>query len=127
MFFDRYDLLLSPTMPITAAYAEPRDDDLPNPNNYPNWMPYTPAVQPDQETHRPRSLAELSTGFRSGCRLRVSSTMTSRFYRPATATRRLRARFGHPRGWKRGSTRSLAAPIQPWKRSVGKLEDKERA
>ncbi len=41
LFFDRYDLLLSPTMPIPAAYAEPRDDDLPNPNNFPNWMPYT--------------------------------------------------------------------------------------
>ncbi|HTV45978.1 MAG TPA: amidase [Stellaceae bacterium] len=40
-FFDRYDLLLSPTMPIPAAYAEPRDDDLPNPNNFPGWMPYT--------------------------------------------------------------------------------------
>jgi aspartyl-tRNA(Asn)/glutamyl-tRNA(Gln) amidotransferase subunit A len=28
-FFDRYDILLSPTMPITAAYAEPRDDAQP--------------------------------------------------------------------------------------------------
>src|SRR5499427_7175724 len=42
-FFDRYDLLLSPTMPIPAAYADPREDRLPNPNNYPSWMPYTPA------------------------------------------------------------------------------------
>ncbi len=41
LFFDRYDLLLSPTMPIPAAYAEPRRDDLPNPNNFPEWMPYT--------------------------------------------------------------------------------------
>ncbi len=41
LFFDRYDLLLSPTMPIPAAYAEPRDDDRPNPNNFPGWMPYT--------------------------------------------------------------------------------------
>ena len=40
-FFDRYDLLLSPTMPIPAAYAEPRDDDRPNPKNFPGWMPYT--------------------------------------------------------------------------------------
>jgi aspartyl-tRNA(Asn)/glutamyl-tRNA(Gln) amidotransferase subunit A len=40
-FFDRYDLLLSPTMPIPAAYADPRDDGLPNPNNFPEWMPYT--------------------------------------------------------------------------------------
>jgi aspartyl-tRNA(Asn)/glutamyl-tRNA(Gln) amidotransferase subunit A len=42
-FFDRYDLLLSPTMPIPAAYADPRDDGQPNPNNYRHWMPYTPA------------------------------------------------------------------------------------
>jgi aspartyl-tRNA(Asn)/glutamyl-tRNA(Gln) amidotransferase subunit A len=41
-FFERYDLLLSPTMPITAAYAELREDDRPNPNNFPSWMPYTP-------------------------------------------------------------------------------------
>src|SRR5207248_1913707 len=40
-FFDRYDLLLSPTMPIPAAYAHPRDDDAPNPKNFPDWMPYT--------------------------------------------------------------------------------------
>ncbi len=40
-FFERYDLLLSPTMPIPAAYADPRDDGQPNPNNFPDWMPYT--------------------------------------------------------------------------------------
>jgi aspartyl-tRNA(Asn)/glutamyl-tRNA(Gln) amidotransferase subunit A len=41
LFFDRFDLILSPTMPIPAAFADPRDDDLPNPNNFPGWMPYT--------------------------------------------------------------------------------------
>ncbi len=41
LFFDRFDLLLSPTMPIPAAYADPRDDDMPNPTNFPSWMPYT--------------------------------------------------------------------------------------
>ena len=40
-FFDRYDLLLSPTMPIPAAFADPREDGMPNPNNYRSWMPYT--------------------------------------------------------------------------------------
>jgi aspartyl-tRNA(Asn)/glutamyl-tRNA(Gln) amidotransferase subunit A len=40
-FFDRYDLLLSPTMPITAAYAEPRGDGQPNPSNYREWLTYT--------------------------------------------------------------------------------------
>jgi aspartyl-tRNA(Asn)/glutamyl-tRNA(Gln) amidotransferase subunit A len=41
LFFDRFDLLLSPTMPIPAAYADPREDDAPNPANFPRWMPYT--------------------------------------------------------------------------------------
>jgi aspartyl-tRNA(Asn)/glutamyl-tRNA(Gln) amidotransferase subunit A len=41
LFFDRFELLLSPTMPIPAAYADPRDDDAPNPANFPSWMPYT--------------------------------------------------------------------------------------
>jgi aspartyl-tRNA(Asn)/glutamyl-tRNA(Gln) amidotransferase subunit A len=40
-FFDRYDILLSPTMPITAAYAEPRDDGQPDPSNYRDWLTYT--------------------------------------------------------------------------------------
>jgi aspartyl-tRNA(Asn)/glutamyl-tRNA(Gln) amidotransferase subunit A len=40
-FFDRYDLLLSPTMPITAAYADPREDGQPNPSNYRDWLTYT--------------------------------------------------------------------------------------
>jgi aspartyl-tRNA(Asn)/glutamyl-tRNA(Gln) amidotransferase subunit A len=40
-FFERYDLLLSPTMPITAAYAEPRDDGAPDPTNYRTWLSYT--------------------------------------------------------------------------------------
>jgi aspartyl-tRNA(Asn)/glutamyl-tRNA(Gln) amidotransferase subunit A len=40
-FFDRYDILLSPTMPITAAYAEPRADGQPDPSNYRDWLTYT--------------------------------------------------------------------------------------
>jgi aspartyl-tRNA(Asn)/glutamyl-tRNA(Gln) amidotransferase subunit A len=40
-FFDRYDILLSPTMPITAAYAEPRRDGQPDPSNYRDWLTYT--------------------------------------------------------------------------------------
>lgn len=40
-FFDRYDILLSPTMPITAAYAEPRSDGRPDPANYREWLTYT--------------------------------------------------------------------------------------
>jgi len=41
LFFDRFDLLLSPTMPITAAYADPRSDDRPNPSNAWSWVTYT--------------------------------------------------------------------------------------
>jgi aspartyl-tRNA(Asn)/glutamyl-tRNA(Gln) amidotransferase subunit A len=41
LFFDRFDLLLSPTMPITAAYADPRTDDVPNPENAWSWVTYT--------------------------------------------------------------------------------------
>jgi aspartyl-tRNA(Asn)/glutamyl-tRNA(Gln) amidotransferase subunit A len=40
-FFGRYDLLLAPTMPITAAYADPRDDDRPNSKNSWSWVTYT--------------------------------------------------------------------------------------
>lgn len=40
-FFERYDILLSPTMPIVAAYAEPRGDGLPDPANYREWLSYT--------------------------------------------------------------------------------------
>ena len=40
-FFERYDLLLSPTMPIVAAYAEPRGDGKPDPVNYRDWLTYT--------------------------------------------------------------------------------------
>jgi aspartyl-tRNA(Asn)/glutamyl-tRNA(Gln) amidotransferase subunit A len=40
-FFDRFDLLLSPTMPIPAAFADPRTDDVPNLNNAWSWVTYT--------------------------------------------------------------------------------------
>jgi aspartyl-tRNA(Asn)/glutamyl-tRNA(Gln) amidotransferase subunit A len=40
-FFERYDILLSPTMPITAAYAELRADGQPDPSNYRDWLTYT--------------------------------------------------------------------------------------
>ena len=61
LFFDRYDLLLTPTMPITAAFADPRDDSRPNPNNFPNWMPYTP---PFNLTKNPA--ASIPCGFADG-------------------------------------------------------------
>jgi aspartyl-tRNA(Asn)/glutamyl-tRNA(Gln) amidotransferase subunit A len=41
-FFDRFDLLLSPTMPVPAAYADPREDDAPNPKNSWSWVTFTP-------------------------------------------------------------------------------------
>ena len=60
-FFDRYDLLLSPTMPIPAAYADPRDDAAPNPNNFKDWMPYT---YPFNLTKNPS--ASIPCGFADG-------------------------------------------------------------
>jgi aspartyl-tRNA(Asn)/glutamyl-tRNA(Gln) amidotransferase subunit A len=60
-FFDRYDLLLSPTMPIPAAYADPRDDTAPNPNNFKDWMPYT---YPFNLTKNPS--ASIPCGFSQG-------------------------------------------------------------
>ena len=60
-FFDRYDLLLSPTMPIPAAYADPRDDGAPNPNNFKDWMPYT---YPFNLTKNPS--ASIPCGFADG-------------------------------------------------------------
>ncbi len=40
-FFERYDLILSPTMPITAAFAEPRGDGSPDATNWADWLTYT--------------------------------------------------------------------------------------
>jgi len=61
LFFDRFDLLLSPTMPIPAAYADPRDDNMPNPANFPTWMPYT---SPFNLTKNPS--CSISCGFVDG-------------------------------------------------------------
>ena len=41
LFFDRYDLLLSPTMPIPAAYADSREGDVPDRDNSSEWVSYT--------------------------------------------------------------------------------------
>jgi aspartyl-tRNA(Asn)/glutamyl-tRNA(Gln) amidotransferase subunit A len=60
-FFDRYDLLLSPTMPIPAAYADRREDDAPNPDNFKDWMPYT---YPFNLTKNPS--ASIPCGFAGG-------------------------------------------------------------
>jgi aspartyl-tRNA(Asn)/glutamyl-tRNA(Gln) amidotransferase subunit A len=60
-FFDRYDLLLSPTMPIPAAYAEPRHDDLPHAGNSWNWVVYT---YPFNLTKNPS--ASIPCGFDGG-------------------------------------------------------------
>jgi aspartyl-tRNA(Asn)/glutamyl-tRNA(Gln) amidotransferase subunit A len=40
-FFERYDLILSPTMPTVAAYAEPHGDGSPDPTNFGSWLTYT--------------------------------------------------------------------------------------
>ncbi|HEX5455081.1 MAG TPA: amidase [Stellaceae bacterium] len=60
-FFERYDLLLSPTMPIVAAYAEPRADNRPHPGNYRQWLTYT---WPFNLTRNPS--ASIPCGFSEG-------------------------------------------------------------
>lgn len=68
-FFDRYDLLLSPTMPIPAAYADPRDDGMPNPKNFTEWVPYT---YPFNLTKNPS--ASIPCGFADGLPLGLQVT-----------------------------------------------------
>ncbi len=84
LFFDRYDLLLSPTMPIPAAYAEPREDDLPNPNNYPRWMPYT---APFNLTKNPS--ASIPCGMADG--LPIGLQVTGPLYRDLAVLQACRA------------------------------------
>ena len=61
-FFDRYDLLLSPAMPMVAPYADPRDDGRPNPKTYGwDWVPYTYAFN---LTRNPS--ASIPCGFADG-------------------------------------------------------------
>jgi aspartyl-tRNA(Asn)/glutamyl-tRNA(Gln) amidotransferase subunit A len=68
-FFDRYDLLLSPTMPIPAAFADPRDGSEPNPSNFRDWMPYT---YPFNLTKNPS--ASIACGFAGGLPLGLMVT-----------------------------------------------------
>lgn len=72
-FFDRYDILLSPTMPITAAYAEPRSDGQPDPSNYRDWLTYTWAFN---LTRNPS--ASIPCGFADG--LPIGLMVTGQLY-----------------------------------------------
>src|SRR5712691_11566019 len=68
-FFDRYDLLLSPTMPIPAAYADPRDDNVPSASNPWSWVVYT---YPFNLTKNPS--ASIPCGFADGLPLGLMIT-----------------------------------------------------
>jgi aspartyl-tRNA(Asn)/glutamyl-tRNA(Gln) amidotransferase subunit A len=72
-FFDRYEFLLSPTMPITAAYAEPRGDGQPDPANYQEWLTYTWAFN---LTRNPS--ASIPCGFADG--LPIGLMVTGQLY-----------------------------------------------
>jgi aspartyl-tRNA(Asn)/glutamyl-tRNA(Gln) amidotransferase subunit A len=72
-FFDRYDILLSPTMPIVAAYAEPRSDGRPDPANYREWLTYTWAFN---LTRNPS--ASIPCGFADG--LPIGLMVTGQLY-----------------------------------------------
>jgi aspartyl-tRNA(Asn)/glutamyl-tRNA(Gln) amidotransferase subunit A len=68
-FFDRYDLVLSPTMPIPAAYAEPREADVPHAGNSWSWVVYT---YPFNLTKNPS--ASIPCGFDGGLPLGLMVT-----------------------------------------------------
>jgi aspartyl-tRNA(Asn)/glutamyl-tRNA(Gln) amidotransferase subunit A len=68
-FFDRYDILLSPTMPIPAAYADPRSDNLPSTSNSWTWVVYT---YPFNLTKNPS--ASIPCGFADGLPLGLQVT-----------------------------------------------------
>lgn len=72
-FFDRYDILLSPTMPIVAAYAEPRGDGQPDAANYREWLTYTWAFN---LTRNPS--ASIPCGFADG--LPIGLMVTGQLY-----------------------------------------------
>src|SRR5207253_10428697 len=67
--FDRYDLLLSPTMPIPAAYADPRGDNVPSASNPWSWVVYT---YPFNLTKNPS--ASIPCGFADGLPLGLQVT-----------------------------------------------------
>ncbi len=73
LFFDRYDILLSPTMPIPAAYADPRGDGQPGPHNYRDWLTYTWAFN---LTRNPS--ASIPCGFADG--LPIGLMVTGQLY-----------------------------------------------
>src|SRR5215831_8740967 len=83
-FFDRFDLLLSPTMPIPAAYADPREDELPNPNNFTSWMPYT---SPFNLTKNPS--CSIPCGFGDG--LPIGLMVTGQLYNDLAVLQACRA------------------------------------
>lgn len=68
-FFDRYDLILSPTMPVPAAYAEPRSENVPHAGNSWTWVVYT---YPFNLTKNPS--ASIPCGFESGLPLGLMVT-----------------------------------------------------
>jgi aspartyl-tRNA(Asn)/glutamyl-tRNA(Gln) amidotransferase subunit A len=72
-FFERYDLILSPTMPTVAAWAEPRGDGSPDPTNIGDWLTYTWAFN---LTKNPS--ASIPCGFDSG--LPIGLMVTGRLY-----------------------------------------------
>ena len=83
-FFERYDLILSPTMPIAAAYADPRDDDLPSTSNAWSWIAYTYAFN---LTKNPS--ASIPCGFDGG--LPIGLMVTGPLYGDLAVLRACRA------------------------------------
>ena len=62
-FHRRYDLLLTPTIPITAFAA---GVDTPDAARFPQWFDWTPLTWPFNLTRQPA--ASVPCGFVEGCR-----------------------------------------------------------
>ena len=117
-FFERYDILLSPTMPITAAYAEPRGDGRPDPLNYRDWLTYTWAFN---LTRNPS--ASIPCGFADG--LPIGLMVTGPLYDDLGVLRACRAYEEAAGGvWPNDAlTAALAGIARPGDRSAaGKIK-----
>ena len=106
LFFDRYDLL-SPTMPIPAAYADPRTDELPNPSNAWSWVAYTYAFN---LTKNPS--CSIPCGFSDG--LPIGLMVTGPLYEDLGVLRACRAYSRKVEFCSGSSTSSSAEEGSPW-------------
>jgi hypothetical protein len=114
LFFDRFDLLLAPTMPIPAAYADPRTDELPNPRNAWSWVTYTYVfnLTKNPSCSIPCGFAD---GLPIGLMVRARFTRISVCCRPVGLMKKPPVLSGRALNSVAASTRSAALPMPPSK------------